>query len=274
MDAVKSGCLAAMLALGSVVPATAQYYSSPYSVWNAPNLRAHPWVNTIPLPMPYNVGPQLSHESAQSQVSLWWWCPAAHAYYPQVTFCQIGTWEAVYPPPTSPPQVSQSPPSRVTEKPVTGNEQFRCRDPNTNFVYERPEPCAKGDETLSRFASSPAASPPTSPPQVGQSPPSQVTEQEFAQNDQKIQWCDTVSRIAYKLYYEKTLGISYTDALAVLPSQLTTIDQALADQPEKLKLMHTLVHSLLQSVYTSEWADPTAFAEHERAMCLYGTAKP
>jgi hypothetical protein len=80
-----------------------------------------------------------------------------HAYYPQVTFCQIGTWEAVYPPPTSPPQVTQSPPPQVTEEPVTGKEQFRCRDPNTNFVYERPEPCAKGDETLSRSGSSPPA---------------------------------------------------------------------------------------------------------------------
>jgi hypothetical protein len=154
MNVMKSGCLVGMLTLCSVVPVAAQYYYNPYSIWNAPNFRAYPWVNATPFP--YNAGPQLSHEPAQAQESPRWWCPAAHAYYPQVTFCQIGTWEAVYPPPTSPSQVSQSPPPQVTEKPVIGNAQFRCRDPNTNFVYERPEPCANRDEILSRFASSPA----------------------------------------------------------------------------------------------------------------------
>jgi hypothetical protein len=63
----------------------------------------------------------LATESVQSQASARWWCPAAHAYYPQVTFCQIGTWEAVYPPPTSPPQVSQSPLPQAADQPVTGN---------------------------------------------------------------------------------------------------------------------------------------------------------
>jgi hypothetical protein len=40
-----------------------------------------------------------------------------------------------------------------------GDEQYRCRDQNTNFVYERREPCAKGDETLSSHTSSPASMP-------------------------------------------------------------------------------------------------------------------
>jgi hypothetical protein len=149
MNTIKSSCLAAILTLISAVPAAAQYYFNPYSVSNAPNFRPYPWANTTPLPIPYNVGSPVSREPAQAQTPLRWWCPAAHAYYPQVTVCQVGTWQAVYPPPT--PRVSQLPP------PVTGNEQFRCRDANTNFVYERPEPCAKGDETLSAGTTTPSA---------------------------------------------------------------------------------------------------------------------
>lgn len=34
-------------------------------------------------------------------------------------------------------------------KPEQAGAQYRCRDPNTNFVYERPQPCAKGDVMLS-----------------------------------------------------------------------------------------------------------------------------
>lgn len=47
-----------------------------------------------------------------------WWCPAARAYYPQVQFCQIGTWVRVGPaapvPPSAastwPPPAGSSPP--------------------------------------------------------------------------------------------------------------------------------------------------------------------
>jgi hypothetical protein len=34
--------------------------------------------------------------------------------------------------------------------PFGSGTTWRCRDPNTNFVYTRPEPCAKGDIVLGK----------------------------------------------------------------------------------------------------------------------------
>ena len=50
---------------------------------------------------------------------------------------------------TGPPLVSESSPPT---QPETVSKQFRCRDPNTNFLYERPQPCEAGDVTLSNAA--------------------------------------------------------------------------------------------------------------------------
>jgi hypothetical protein len=52
------------------------------------------------------------------------------------------------------PADTETGPARVAEnsppaQPETVSKKFRCRDPNTNFVYERSEPCARGDVTLS-----------------------------------------------------------------------------------------------------------------------------
>ena len=52
------------------------------------------------------------------------------------------------------PASTETGPARIAEnsppvQPETVSKQFRCRDPNTNFVYERSEPCARGDVTLS-----------------------------------------------------------------------------------------------------------------------------
>lgn len=42
-------------------------------------------------------------------------------------------------------------------RPEQAGAQYRCRDPNTNFVYERPEPCAAGDISLAGPVRPPAA---------------------------------------------------------------------------------------------------------------------
>lgn len=54
-------------------------------------------------------------------------------------------------------------------------KDFRCRDPHNDFVYERPEPCARGDIILAAPKSAPKAVPPASPPSNGPVSPSAMS---------------------------------------------------------------------------------------------------
>jgi hypothetical protein len=56
-----------------------------------------------------------------------------------------GTGEAAAPTAATTPSEAAFPEPRQEK----ASAQYRCRDPNTNFVYERPEPCAEGDTRIS-----------------------------------------------------------------------------------------------------------------------------
>jgi hypothetical protein len=102
----------------------------------------------------------------------------------------------------------------------------------------------------------------------GATAPVILAQQNFT--DDKIALCDIFSRIGLKIYSEKILGMSYDAALNAVPMQSMTLDQALADQPEKLKTIHNVIHIILQKAYTSSWPSPEAFAEEQRSICLNG----
>ena len=57
-------------------------------------------------------------------------------------------------------------------QPEQAGAQYRCRDPNTNFVYERSEPCAKGDLMLS----GPPSIPNEQAPQSEQTVPADIVQ--------------------------------------------------------------------------------------------------
>jgi hypothetical protein len=66
----------------------------------------------------------LSASIASAQQQIWWWCPSARAYYPQVQICPTGTWQQVAP--MLPPQ------------PTYGQTPLRQQEAKEATMAERP----------------------------------------------------------------------------------------------------------------------------------------
>lgn len=88
--------------------------------------------------------------------------------------------------------------------------------------------------------------------------------------DDRIALCDILSRVSSQIYSEKMSGMSFDDVLNGIPERTANLDQALSDQPDKLKMIHEIIHEIVERAYSAGWPDATAFAESQRATCLSG----